>query len=136
MTAHSAFKTYPGSLYDYTAGCYCGVLMTEPVMRKLAKLQAKHAEDVKRVLTDEAERGNVFPSMWTLHYPEGVQTTVRFIEEGADLKHRIQMGAIANPPRHEPLVFIAADMHEARVMADARYESLCDSQTLGTGVAK
>jgi hypothetical protein len=61
-----AYEIHPGSLYDYTAGCYCGVLVKEQVMRKLAVLQAQHMEAVKRLLTDETiekaraiGRGNV-----------------------------------------------------------------------------
>lgn len=119
----SDYDLYPGSLYDYHAGAYCGVLITESVMRRLAKLQAKHLEDVKRVLADEADRGNVFPSMWTLHYPEGVQTTVRYIDKSADVRQRIGTAVHAHAPLHSPLVFIAGSMDEAKAMADAHHEA-------------
>ncbi len=117
----SDYVTYPGSLYDYTAGIYCGVLITESVMRKLAKLQARHLADVTRLLTDEADRGNVFPSGWTLHYPDGKQTAVHFIEDGRDIQERIHTARISNPPRHLPLVFVASSMGEAKAMADAHH---------------
>lgn len=122
------YKTYPGSLYDYTAGVRCGVLVTEPVMRKLAKLQAKHLEEVKRVLTDECDRGNVFPSMWTLHYPQGQQTTVRFIDSDRDLKSSIKNACHTAAPKHEPLVFIASSMAEAQAMADERWNELNETE--------
>lgn len=115
------YETYTGSLYDYTAGTSCGVLVTEKVMRRLVALQAAHLEAVKRILSDEADRGNVFPSMWTLHYPDGVQTTVNFIDTSADLKQRIKSAASAAAPRHVPLAFIAGGMQEAKEMADARH---------------
>ena len=64
-------KIHSGSLYDISCGHRCGVLVKESTMKKITKLQATYLEDVKRVLSSEAEKGNVFPSMWTLHYPDG-----------------------------------------------------------------
>lgn len=116
-----SYEIYQGSLYDYNAGTLCGVLVKEEVMRKLVKLQAAHLDAVKRLLTDEADRGNVFPSMWTLHHPEGEQTTVHFVYKGEDLKRRIQHATASHPPRHHPLVFVASSMDEAEQMADERY---------------
>lgn len=110
-----------GSLYDYTSGCYCGVLIKEGVMRQLAKLQQKHLHSVKQLLADEAEKGNVFPSMWTLHHPDGVQTTVRFIDTSADIMQRITAATRSDQPKHRPLVFIAGSMDEAKKMADAHH---------------
>lgn len=118
------YETYQGSLYDYTAGVYCGVLVKEPVMRKLAGLQAKHLEEVKRLLTDEADRGNVFPSMWTLHHPGGEQTTVNFISKDDDVYQRIKNATTGAQPRHIPVVFIASSMEEAKAMADERHSEL------------
>lgn len=118
------YETYPGSLYDYTAGVYCGVLVKEHVMRKLASLQTKHLEEVKRLLTNEADLGNVFPSMWTLHYPGGEQTTVIFISKDDDVYQRIKNATTAAQPRHIPVVFIASSMEEAKKMADERYSKL------------
>ena len=123
------YKTYPGSLYDFTAGVLCGVLVTEPVMRKLAKLQAKHLEEVKRLLIDECERGNVFSSHWTLHYPQGKQTTVRFVDLDACVKDRIKNACHAATPKHEALVFVANGMNEAKVMADERWNELNETET-------
>lgn len=117
----SEYKTYTGTLYDYTAGVYCGVLVTEKVMRKLAGLQAEHLESVKRLLADEAERGNVHPSMWTLHHPDGVQTDVHFIDTTADIRERIKNATTSRGPIAHSLVFIADSMDEAKRMADDRH---------------
>lgn len=123
------YETYPGSLYDYNAGTLCGVLVKEGVMRKLAKLQAAHLAAVKQLLTNEAERGNVFPSMWTIHYPAGEQTMVHFVYKGEDLNRRIQSATVANPPRHHPLVFVASSMDEAKQMADERHAEMHIAET-------
>lgn len=119
-TPSPTIVTHAGSLYDYTGGCYRGVLIKESTMRKLAKLQARHLEDVKRLLANEADRGRVFPSMWTLHNPQGVQTTVKYIDTSADAAQRIAAATTSSPPTHCPLVFIAGSMGEAKTMANAR----------------
>lgn len=111
--------TYPGTLYDYHAGSLVGVLVTEKVMRKLAQAQARHLEQVKRILTDAGEE-QVFPASWTLHYPNGKQTTVRFIDTNSDLEKRIRWGTHTNPPEAVFPVFIAGSMKEAEQMADER----------------
>lgn len=114
-------EKYDGSLYSYTAGCLCGVLITEKVMRKLAKAQVKHLEEVKRILHDNKDT-DVFPSMWTLHYPEGKQTTVNFIDTSENVEQRIKNATMASTPRHLKLVFKANSMKEAEKMADTYYE--------------
>ena len=93
-------------------------------MKKLAKLEALHLEKVKRLLHDEGDKGNVFPSMWTLHHPEGVQTTVDFIDESRDLNESIRCAVNNSMPIHKPLVFIASSMKEAGIMADNRFNDL------------
>lgn len=92
-------------------------------MKKLAKLQTKHLEDVKRLLSDENERGNVFPASWTLHYPEGIQTHVDFYDPSESVERRIKCATYAHQPKHVPLCFIASSMDEAQEMADARLDS-------------
>jgi hypothetical protein len=132
----SKYKTHPGTLYDYTAGVYCGVLVTEKVMRKLAALQAQHMESVKRLLADEAERGNVHPSSWTLHYPDGKQTSVKFIDASEDIRARIKNATTTNQPKAHPLVFIAGSMDEAEQMADARHaEMYCQTPKCEAGLS-
>jgi len=112
-------KEYNGTLYDYTAGAYCGVLVTEKVMKKLAKLQAEHLAKIKRLLGDSV--GEVFPSSWTLHYPNGEQTIVRYIDGSADLSERIDLAVIGSQPRACHPVFFADSMDEARKLADERH---------------
>lgn len=116
-------KIHHGTLFDYTAGAYCGVLMKENVMRKLAALQQRHLEEVKHVLSDGADRGEVFASLWTLHYPDGVQTEVRYVDTSTNVYDAIKRGTIAAKPRPIPLCFIAGSMQEAAKMADARHYS-------------
>jgi hypothetical protein len=115
------YTIHNGTLYDYTAGVLCGVLVKERVMRKLAALQARHLEDVKRVLSDGVDNGEVFPSSWSLHYPNGRQEVVKYIEVGESVQGRIQSAITANPPKACKTVFIASGMEEATQMADARF---------------
>lgn len=114
----SDYKMHEGTLYDYTAGVYCGVLVKERVMKKLALLQTKHLEDVKRLLSDAADKGEVFSSSWTLHYPDGKQTTVRYIDTETDVQERIKNATRTDKPKQCFPVFIASGMKEAEAMAD------------------
>jgi hypothetical protein len=116
---------YPGTLYDYSAGCYCGVLVTEPVMRKLAALQARHLDDVKRVLADNASE--CFPSAWTLHYPGGVQTQVHYIDSKGSVERSIKHALISHPPTARFPVFIADSQATAKQLADERAALLLES---------
>lgn len=111
-------EIHHGSLYNYSAGMYCGVLVTESVMKKLVRVQARHLHEVKQLLLNELERGNVFSSSWTLHYPSKKQTSVYYISPDVDTKERINNATFSHPPKHEPLVFIAESMDEAEKMAD------------------
>ena len=118
------YVVHEGSLYDYTAGTNCGVLVKLNIMKELAALQAIHLEKVKKLLTNGADSGDVFPSMWTLHHPNKVQTTVTFIDTKADIKDRIRSAVVSHKPKHKSLVFIAADMDEAKLMADSRHTAI------------
>lgn len=113
-------KTYPGTLYSYTTGSYVGVLITEAVLKKLAALHAEHLEKVKRVLAD-AGPDQVFPSMWSLHYPNGYQTQVDYIDTTRTLEECLKGATWLNQPRACFPVFIAGSMKEAEAMADARF---------------
>lgn len=118
---------YPGTLYDYTAGHYCGVLVTERVMRKLAASQARHTEEVKRILSDNKD--DVFPSSWTLHYPDGVQTAVYFIDTGKyarSVESSIEAALRCDQPRARFPVFYAPSMDAAKELADARHAAGAD----------
>ena len=115
------YKTYNGSLFDYHSGCFCGVLINERIMKKLAALQAKHLTEVKRLLTDGADSNEVFSSMWTLHHPDGKQQSVTFIDTSADIKARVSSATHAQQPAFKPLVFIASSMAEAEAMANEHH---------------
>lgn len=118
------YKIHDQDLYDYSAGVYCGVLITKSVMQKLAKLQAEHLEKVRRVLLDEADSGNVYASSWTLHYPGGKQTEVRYINTSEDVKRRLRTATTACQPKLCALVFYAGSMDDAKSQADARFSEM------------
>lgn len=122
------YKIHDQDLYDYSAGVYCGVLVTKSAMQKLAKLQAEHLEKVRRVLHDEADAGNVYASSWTLHYPGGNQATVRYIDASEDVKRRIRTATTANQPERLAVVFYASGMDDAKRQADARFSEMQESE--------
>ena len=118
------YKLHNGSLYKFSLGVYVGVLVKESTMKKMAKEFAKYRERISLILHDEADKGNVFPHMWTLHYPDNKQTTVNFISTSDDTEQRIE-GALTvgdSGITHCPLVFIAGSMDEAKEMADAHHK--------------
>jgi hypothetical protein len=112
-------KIHPETLFDYNTGCYCGVLVTERIMKKLAKLQAAHLESVKRLLMGNKEE--VFPSMWTLSKANGKQETIRFIDTNRNLDDAIKAALRSDNPRPSYPTFIAASMKEAELMGDEYY---------------
>ena len=118
-------KIHPQTLFDYSAGCYCGVLVTERIMKKLAKLQHEHSEAVKRLFMDN--RDDVFPSMWTLSKASGTQETVRYIDTTATLEQRIASATRCDSPRACYPVFIAGSMQEAEAMGDEYYTSKAEA---------
>ncbi len=122
------YKLHDGTLFDYSANVYCGVLITQKVLKKLAALQAEYLENVKSILSDGADAGDVFPSSWTLHYPEGKQTEVRYIDLSEDVRKRIELAVNKDAPRVQKLVFIAKSMDEAKRMAEARYNAINPSE--------
>ena len=123
------YKTYNGNLYTYSAGVYCGVLMKESSMKRLAKIQAKYLEDVKNILADENDKGNIFPYMWTLHYPDGKQTYVTYIDTNSNVETSIKNATtLTDKPRHVPVCFIASSMDEAKKMANARHAELTQTE--------
>lgn len=110
---------HPEILFDYNTGCYCGVLVTERVMKKLAKLQHEHSEKVKRLLMDNKE--DVFPSMWTLCNANGKQETVRYIDKSRSLEDAVNAAQRGDKPRPSYPTFIASSMEEAKAMGDTYY---------------
>lgn len=117
------YEIHHGGLYNYTAGVFAGVLVDEKTMKKLAKLQAQHLESVKRLLANAADEGRVHSSSWTLHYPDGKQTEVRYIDGSVSVAERIKTATTLETPIYVPLAFKASSMAEAAAMADAHYEA-------------
>lgn len=115
---------YPGTLFKYHSGAQCGVLVTESVMKKLARLQSDHLEAVKRLLTDSGDQ--VKPYMWTLHYPDGKQTIVTYIDTSRTVADSIRCALHSGRPEAVFPVFIAESMGEAEAMADARLAALTE----------
>jgi len=107
------------------------VLVTETAMRRLARAEARHMEEVRRILDDGRQSCDVFRSCWALHHPDGNQTIVRFIDTSRTVEEAIKWATTQRKWEHEPLVFIAASMDEARQMADARHEALSDPDAEG-----
>lgn len=122
------YKIHNGTLFDYTAGVYCGVLVKEKIMRKLAAAQQRHMEEVKKILSNGADNGEVFPSMWTLAHIDGEQHTVIYIDESCDVLQRIKMGTRTDQPRPCE-AFIASSMEEAEQMFYARHAELAISES-------
>ena len=113
---------HDGDLYKYSAGSFCGVLVTKKVMKKLVKLQHEHLRAVKALLLDGADEDDVFPAMWALHYPEGKQTPIDYIDTSADLKDHISRAVHSGQPERLDTVFVSSSMDEAEAMADSLLE--------------
>jgi hypothetical protein len=123
-----SYKKYDGTLFSISSYA-CGVLVKEKTMKRLAGLYSKHLEEVKTILKDEAERGNVFPYMWTLAYPDGKQTNVTYIDESRSVDSAIRCATLCNQPIESKLVFISSSMDDAKKQAEEYYE-----QQKGTNV--
>ena len=109
-------------LFDFTNSQYCGVLVTEQVMKRLVKLESKYLHEVRLVLNEELDNGAVFPSNWGLTYPEGVQTTYHYTSKNKDdAKRRIELATMQSKVVHQPIVFIASDDKAAQIQADEYY---------------
>ena len=115
------YRIHDATLYDFTAGVFCGVLVPERVMRKLAALQAEHIEKVRRILMDNKD--DLFTSAWTLYYPEGKQTTVRYIDTSDyhSVERSIQNATKMRGPEARHPVFYASSQEDAKRQATARY---------------
>lgn len=81
-------KRMAGNWFKVDNGAYCGVVMPEHVMKKLAKLYAKHNDEVKDLLTQHKDE--IYPYEWTLAYPNGEQKTVEFNSASRSVEERIE----------------------------------------------
>ena len=81
-------KRIAGNWFSVNNGAYCGVVMPEHVMKKLAKLYAKHNDEVKDLLTQHKDE--LYSYEWTLAYPNGEQKTVVFNSASRSVEERIE----------------------------------------------
>ena len=82
-------KRMAGNWFKVDNGAYCGIVMPEHVMKKLAKLYAKHNDEVKDLLTQNKDE--IYPYEWTLAYPNGEQKVVAFNSAYESVEGRIDM---------------------------------------------
>lgn len=81
-------KRMEGNWFNVNNGAYCGIVMPEHVMKKLAKLYAKHNGEVKDLLTQHKDE--LYPYEWALAYPNGEQKTVVFNSVYWSVEERIK----------------------------------------------
>ncbi len=117
-------KTINKRMYDYPAGGYCGVIMPESVMKKLAKLNCKYSEEVRKVLDDNKD--DLYPSLWTLaNRMDGEkiakQVTIKYVTTPRDVENidrRISLFKAASPEYVET-VYIVESYDEAKEIAES-----------------
>ncbi len=105
-------------LFSFSNSQYCGVLVTENVMKKIAKLEAKYLNDIRLLLSDEHDRGNVISSDWGIVYPEGKTTYFYYSDKSSDVKQRIKVSCLSSKIEHRPVVFIADNYEDAQKQAN------------------
>lgn len=122
-TSEKKYRKYDGTLFNLSTVA-CGVLVKESVMRRIEGLSTKFLNEAKTILKNESEKGNVFPYMWTLVYPEGEQTTVTCIDESRTVDDAIKGACLQYQPRACKLVFISPSMNDAKEQAEAYYKEI------------
>lgn len=120
------YNLVPEKLYDYNGGVRCGVFVPEHVMKKLAKLQAKHLESVKKLLIEYKDE--LYSSSWTLYRPDGKQTTVRYADTSVSVEDRIKNAVYNYPPTYCPTVYISDSMDDAKRQAEERFEETGEAE--------
>ena len=120
-------------LYNYSAGGYCGVLMPENVMKKLAKLNHEYSSEVKKVLHDHKQE--LHTAHWTCanHRVDGEikkQIIVHFtIANNDELDRRISLFK-ASQPEYIKTVYMVGKYEEAYEIAETVLaEELSKEQT-------
>lgn len=108
-------------LFNFTHSQYCGVLVTEKVMKKLAKLEANYLNEVRLLLTEELDGGNVISSNWGLVYPDGKQTTYYYSDKSSDMKKRIEVACLPSKIEQCPVVFIADNYKDVQKQANEHF---------------
>jgi len=92
---------YNKNMYDFTAGCYCGVVMPEHVMKKIMKLNYQYQNEIIKVL--DTYKDELFESDWTLANEMDQdkikkQVTITFaLKNNYDIDSRIKSFAYIKP---------------------------------------
>src|SRR5690625_5168585 len=73
--------------YDVSFSRHSGVLVNERLMRKLVKIQYRHMQEIKRLLVNNLDDFEV--SNWTLAYPNGEQTEVRYFNKNSSKEEKL-----------------------------------------------
>ncbi len=105
-----AIKTY----FDMAAGTYCGLLLEKRLAERMAKLLYKQQQEIKELLSANIDETEV--SEWTLAYPDGKQTSVKFFNPKATKEEKMRRVELFNKVdliRKVDEVFMASSMKEA-----------------------
>lgn len=109
-------------MYKFNNGYWMGVLMTENVMRKIVKLNAKYMQDIRQVLINNKDE--LLVSDWTLankYDGEHIvkQVVINYTVEGGqeDLDRRISTFKSDVPKRAN--VYIVNSHDEAKEIAES-----------------
>lgn len=92
---------YDKKMYDFTAGCYSGVIMPKEIMKKILKLNYKYESELKKILNDNKKE--LFVSDWTLaNQMDGEkikkQVTIKYaLKNNPDIDYRIQSYSYTKP---------------------------------------
>ena len=119
-----SYEIHNGTMYTMDNGCRLGVALNKVAMLKVLKLQQEYNEKLRTIICDQAAEGNARRYMWTLHYPEGEQKTVYYLDTSKQecIDDHIKRIFVASAPQKiEAPLFIAGSMDEASLMADARH---------------
>lgn len=81
-------KRMAGNWFKVDNGVYCGIVMPEHVMKKLAKLYAKHNDEVKDLLTQYKDE--MYSYEWALAYPNGEQKVVIYNATHSSTEERVE----------------------------------------------
>lgn len=121
-------KTIDKRLYNYPAGPYCGVLVPEEVMRKIAKYNLNYASGIRKILNEYKDE--LYVSNWTSATKWSgnkivARVTVTYTEESATeekLDQRISLfsEALAALPAYVPEVFLVNSRDEATRIAEEK----------------
>lgn len=117
--------------FDFPAGSFCGLVVREPSAKKLMKILYRQTQEIKEFLNQHKE--DAAPSNWTLAYPGGKQTVIRYTckqDEWDNVDSRIKLyDATARMRYIENGLFISSEKSlEAAKEAVAEYYRVTDTE--------